>query len=106
MSRKEQRVSNLIVNGVPKYVRCYTTEGTKNETLDCITVVFTKKRVDGQFMYIGASVSGAGFYQHGFTEVPIDSPNYGFLGKKVKFTDLTPELQNRILIEYKEIWNI
>ena len=98
-------MKNLVVNGVPKYIRCYSNQGTKNETLDCITVVFTKKRTSGECMHIGASVTGAGFYQHGFSKTQIDKPTYRHLGRKVKFTELRPELQNRIIDEYRNFWD-
>jgi hypothetical protein len=87
-------------------MRIYNNEGTKNETLDCITAIFTKKRVDKQFMHIGASINGYGFYQHGASENMIDRPSYGHLGKKIGFNDLSPELQKRFMQEYCELWDI
>ncbi|MCL2311496.1 MAG: hypothetical protein FWC41_03240 [Firmicutes bacterium] len=96
---------SVLKNGVPKYVRVYSNEGRKDETLDCITVVFGKKRVNGEFMYIGASKTGSGFYQHGFSDTQIDRPSYGHLGKKIRFEDLDPGLQERIRDEYCEIWD-
>ena len=95
---------SVIKNGVPRYVRVYSNEGTKSETLDCITVVFTKKRINGEFIHIGASKTGSGFYQHDFSNYLIDKPSYGHLGKKIRFEDLEPGLQQMIRDEYCELW--
>ena len=101
-----KRNSNLIVNGVPKYIRCYSNYGTKNETLDCVTVVFTKKRINGEWLHVGASITGVDFYQHGFFTERIDQPRYSHLGKKIEFSELSPELQNIIRDEYSYVWGL
>ena len=95
----------FLEDGTPRYVRVYDNSGTENATLDCITVVFTKKRVDGQFMDVGASKSGYGIYCRGFSDFLIDKPSYKHLGKKIKFQDLTSELQKLILSDYESVWN-
>jgi hypothetical protein len=106
----KDRYKSLVPDGTPRYLRCYTNEGTDDETLDCITVVFTKKRVGstkqrlGDFMYIATSSTGAGFYQHDFSETLIDRPNGKHLGKKIGFTDLTADLQSLIMQEYLDFW--
>ena len=108
MIRKENRRSNLVINGIPRYIRCYSNKGTKNETFDCITVLFTKKSFGRgyrkEFMHIGASVTGSGFYQHGYSDTILDRNGYSHLGKKIDFTGLSPELQKSVMKEYCEIW--
>lgn len=84
-----------------KYLRIYDNLG---RSFDRITVVFTRKRFDGQFMHVAASETGSGFYQHGYSDQHIDRPKYSHLGKKIKFYDLHPDLQTRIKEEYEEIW--
>jgi len=102
----DKRKDSLIVNGVPKYIRCYDNTGTNNETLDCITVVFSKKRIDRQFLHLGSSTTGTGILVHGSTEQPIDFPSYGHLGKKIKFSDLTPKLQKIVMSDYCDLWGL
>jgi hypothetical protein len=92
--------------GVPKWVRCYDNGG---ETFDRYTIVYIKKRVDGQFLYVGASeypFDPQGFGQHGESFWPIDRPTYGHLGKKIPFTDLPPDVQRLVVSDYKAIWEI
>lgn len=51
--------------------------------------------------------TGAGVYMWGETQnLPVDKPKYSQLGKKITFNDLAPELQQRIIEDYKEIWEI
>jgi len=105
MARKIKN-RNLVIDGTtPKYIRCYSNEGRKDETLDCITVVFTKKKMNGQFFYISASKTGSGVYTYGHSDVQIDRPSYGHLGRKIEFSELTKELQRQILPDYCLFWN-
>lgn len=85
-------------NTVPRYLRVYDNGG---ETADRYTVCFTKKRVCGQFMYIGI---GPSFYVHGASNIPIDRPGYSHLGKPISFNGLPIGLRMQVLGEYVEMW--
>jgi hypothetical protein len=71
------------------------------KTLDRYTIVDLdtkqKQRSTGKMVYdfIGASETGAGFYQHG--ECPIGR----HLGKKIPFSSLDEGLQSMVLSEYE-----
>lgn len=100
------RAQQLMPEGIPKWIRCYDNEG---RSLDQYTILFTRKRLSGQFMYIAANAKPfhpQGFGQHDFSDEPIDYPTYGHLGKKIKFTDLPPDVQELVVSDYKEIWEI
>jgi hypothetical protein len=62
------------------------------KSYDRMTVIFKDRpeRQPGTFEAIGASETGEGFYMH-TTAVPGKH-----LGKRVKFADLSPELQNML----------
>ncbi len=99
------RTQNLMPNGIPKYVRCYD----NNETVDRYTVVFGKKKVDGEFWCVGMSAQP--YHPHGVgsrssTVYAIDRPAYGHLGKKIAFLDLPIECQRLVISDYKEIWEL
>jgi hypothetical protein len=73
------------------------------ETLDRYTVFKAYERSERcifdnkekVFPAIGASVTGAGFYQH-------TSASKGkHLGKRIKFEDLDTELQNKLINEFQ-----
>ena len=85
-------------NTVPRYLRVYDNGG---ETADRYTICFTKKRVCGQFMDIGA---GPGHYSHGFNDTLIDRPGYSHLGKPISFNDLPVGVRMKVLAEYVELW--
>lgn len=92
------------VDDTPRYIRCYDNGG---ETFDRYTVLFTRKRVDGQFMYLGMSddpFHPQGFGQHGFSNDIIDRPTYSHLGKKVSFEALPPKVQQLVKHEYEYLW--
>ncbi len=88
----------------PRYVRCYDNGGT---TADRYTVVFTRKRVGGQFMYLGMSpypTHPQGIGMHGFSDVQIDRPRYRHLGKKIRFEDLPETCQQVVRNDYDCLW--
>ena len=70
------------------------------KTLDRITIIFDKEKrhtKDGIiYNCIAASENGSGFYQHS------EGMKGKHLGKKITFDQLTPELQNKLLIELKK----
>jgi hypothetical protein len=68
------------------------------KSYDRITVIFKDRpeKQPGTFEAIGASETGAGFYQH-TTAMP-----GRHLGKRVKFANLSSELQNRLKNEIEE----
>jgi len=111
--KQKERLSSLMPSGVPKYVRVYDNTDTEHESLDCITVVFTghyrKKLQNGRmedFVYLGMSRNTIGFCQHGFAPFQIDKPTYSHLGKKIKFSRLSPECQKAVISTYKSIWDL
>lgn len=87
-----------------KYLRCYDNGGS---TADRYTVVFTRKRVAGQFMYLGMSAHPThpqGIGMHGFSDTHIDRPRYGHLGKKIRFEDLPRACQRVVERDYIDLW--
>lgn len=111
------KVDDLISNGVPKHIRCYSNLGTDKETCDCFTIVFTKKAEtykDGNhtrkayfYLAMGQDIkSPQGFFQHGSCDHIIDKPSSRHLGKPIKFNALSEGHQSAILVEYKALWDI
>lgn len=103
---KTKRQTVLMTNGIPRWIRCYDNGGA---TFDRYTIVFTKKRVNGVFVYVGASehpFDPQGFGQHGESDSPIDRPTYSHLGKRIAFTDLPPDVQRLVVSDYKFIWSL
>ena len=108
---RASRLLPIVANQLtPKYIRCYDNGG---ETADRFTVVFTgkyrHKKTSGSFWYIG--MSGAPYHplgigQHGESNVQIDRPSYGHLGKKIKFLDLSKDCQSLVMNTYKDLWDI
>jgi hypothetical protein len=102
MSRYDQ----LMPNGIPKYLRIYDNGG---ETFDRYTIVFTRKRFNGEFVIIGASGEPChpqGFYQHCNAEQLPDRPVYSHLGKPIEFIDLPHDLKIAVQSEYAALWGI
>ena len=109
MTRKER----LMPNGIPRYIRCYDNE----EFIDRYTVVFSNKRVSGEFMYLGMSsrpFHPQGIGQHGFSKDQIDAPK-GWppvvgrkchLGTRIRFEDLPVDCRDFVLQDYLELWGI
>ncbi len=90
----------------PRYIRCYDNGG---ETYDRYTVLFTKKRVAGQFMYLGMNATPfhpQGFGQHGFSDDLIDRPSYSHLGKRIQFEDLPEDCKKAVMDDYEELWGV
>lgn len=90
----------------PRYIRIYDNGG---ETLDRYTVLFTKKRVDGEFIGLGMSENPAhpqGFGQHFTSAEILDYPQSSHLGKRIKFEDLPEDCQRLVIEDYKDIWEI
>jgi len=121
--KKTERISNLLPNGIPRYIRIYDNGG---ETFDRYTVVFTGKYrgivpyrsrseskysgvTGGQFVHLGMSQNPyhpQGFGQHGFSDTQIDRPTYGHLGRKIKWEDLPADCQRCALATYLDIWGL
>lgn len=97
--------------GIPRWVRCYDNGG---ETFDRYTVVFTKKRqrrggIIGRaaFLYVAMSANPyhpQGFGQHGESDMPIDRPTYGHLGKRIRFEDLPDDCKTVVIEDYMDIF--
>lgn len=106
--KKDERMQNLLPNGMPKYVRCYDNGG---KTFDRYTVVFTGryKKSGRYFEYLGMSAQPfhpQGFGQHGESSRPVDRPTYSHLGKKISFNDLPEDCKQCVLQDYKVNWNL
>jgi len=106
-----QRKGNimLVVNNVPRYVRCYDNGGA---SFHRYTVAFTRryrKTSRDEYYYLGMSehpYDPQGFGQHGFSNTPIDRPKYAHLGKRTAFSDLPDEVRKLVRIVYRVLWNI
>jgi hypothetical protein len=95
------RTENLLPAGIPKWIRCYDNGG---KTFDRYTVVFTRKKDDGQTMYRGMS------------EHPCDPQGYGMwgqqseplggLGKRIQFEELPKDCRQLITVDYEYIWGL
>ena len=100
------RKHNLIPGNIPKWIRCYDLK----ESADRYTVCFTKKKVNGVFMYLGMSENPfhpQGIGMHGESEFqPIDRPTYSHLGKRITFNELPEKCQELVIQDYKDIWNL
>jgi len=91
-------------DGEPVWIRCYDNDG---KTADRYTVVFTRKRTCGQFMFLGMSewpTHPQGFGQHDYSDDQIDRPKYGHLGRKIKFSDLPKECRDLVMQDYALLW--
>jgi len=108
--KKQERINSiapvLLINGkrIPKNLRIYDNGG---KTVDRYTAVFTGnyKGRNGICHYIGFSVP-CEFWQHGDSEVIIDSPSYSHLGKKISFCELPEVSKKSLMEEYCEIWDL
>lgn len=104
---KVDRKNRLLPNGIPKYVRCYDNGG---ETADRYTVVFTGNYA-GREGCDNLGMSAFPFHPYGVCYYDnhnqiIDKPTYSHLGKKIKFTDLSPDAQRCVLKYYNEYWQL
>ena len=105
MNRKQR----LLLNGIPRYIRCYDNGG---ETIDRYTAVFTgnyRKKTGGEFWHLCMSANPyhpQGMGQHGGSNDQIDKPTYSHLGKKINFTDLPADCQKLVLHDYIYLWDL
>ena len=108
--RQRERLARLLPNGVPHYIRCY--DSGENGSFDRYTVVFTGNythKTGGEHWYVGMSehpTHPQGFGQHGSSRDQIDRPNYGHIGKKIRFQDLPIDCQQLVLADYKDLWDL
>jgi hypothetical protein len=123
------RRQRLMPGGVPRYVRCYDSEG---KSFDRYTAVFTGRwfgpshcrwNRDARFKFYPYLAMSAdpfhpqGFGQHGETKnQPADvvgsswgGPAIGrkcHLGRRIHFKDLPPDCRKLVIKDYKAIWNL
>ena len=108
----EARIEKFMPGGIPRYLHCYDNGDRPDATYDRYTIVFTgryRHKTGGDFIHLGSSehpFHPQGFGQHGSSQTQIDSPTYGHLGKKIKFTDLPPDVQKFALGDYKDLWGL
>ena len=91
--------------GEPKMIRVYDNFGTKLETNDRFTIVFTgryRHKTAGEFLYMGANTYG---HYHESNNTQIDRPAYSHLGKKKTFNDLPERVQSAVIATYLDLWN-
>lgn len=91
-----------VIKMIPRYLRIYDNGG---ETYDRYTILFTKRRIDGHFMCLGAShdlVVGSHFDTPEILDYPVSS----HLGKRIEFQQLPEKVRNLVLEDYKDIWGI
>jgi len=107
LKEKSMRVSTLLPNGKPRYIRCYTNNG---QTFDQYTIVFTgqySRKNNGVHRYIKISENPfQGAANTFYSNEIIDDPAYAHLGRKIKFELLPEECQKFVIMEYKSIWKI
>lgn len=109
---KTKRAERLMPNGIPRYVRCYDNAGTKNETCDRYTIVFTHADKFGcRGFYLGSSEfpfhpQGVGQTGESSDGWPIDRPTSAHLGKRIKFEALSPDAQRFVAQIYRECWGL
>lgn len=96
------REQALMPNGVPKWIRCYDNPAFA----DRYTILFTKKRIDGQFLNLSSGHDPRYCSGWGQSDDIIDRPSYGHLGKKIGFTDLPEPVISLVIETYRDIWNL
>ena len=121
MNKKQtQRLSSLLPNNEPKYVRIYDNGGTdaKDGSIDRYTVVFSGNypmKNKGWHNILG--MNGLPYWPQGFCQnmeyrEVIDAPK-GWapaigrkchLGKRISFSELPKDCQHVVLHEYAENW--
>lgn len=87
---------------IPRYIRIYDNGG---ETYDRYTVLFTKKRISGHFMCLSAS-HDLSVGCHFDTMDILDYPSSSHLGNRINFEDLPKKVQQLVVEDYKDIWEI
>lgn len=119
MNRKrlEARRARLLPCGVPRYVRCYDAGA---DQIDRHTVVYTgrflkKKYSNGAlgWPYLGTCGHGASPNQpcdtislSGSWNRPPAMGHKCYLGRRVPWSSLPPELQRAALSDYCELWSL
>jgi hypothetical protein len=124
--RIASRMARFMPKGIPKYVRCYDNGG---RSFDRYTVLLTGKapvlRCGNQteYPYIGMSehpFHPQGFGQHGGHSQPVDTLRPGksgwfwppamgrknHLGKRIPFSELPPDCQKLVIMDYKQAWKL
>lgn len=108
--KNDKRMTALMPNGIPRYVRCYDNGG---ETADRYTVVFCGRythKTGRAFWYVGMNAAPfhpQGIGQHGESNyMPIDKPKYSHLGKKIKFIDLPEDCKTCVINTYTYLWDL
>jgi len=112
---QKDRVSRLLPNGIPRWIRCYDNGG---ETADRYTVVYTGRYGSGFHEFVGMSDNPyhpQGYCQHGgnsnqsidiTTSWPPAIGRKCYLGTRIKFEDLPKDCQEVVLEDYNNLWNI
>lgn len=109
------RREKFMPGGVPKHVRCYDNGGldVPGGTTDRYTVVFTNARclgTGGESPFLSMSESPSSSrgvcLRLSTNRVPIDTPTYGHLGKKIKFEDLPKDCQQEVIADYTDYWRL
>lgn len=117
-TRQQKRVAAILPEGHPKYTRAYDNGG---ESFDRYTVVFTgryRHKTSRQCVYVAMSANPfhpQGFGQHGESDIAPDTNKWGFaptygrkcgLGTRIRFTDLPPDCQAFVLMDYVDLWDL
>jgi hypothetical protein len=120
-TKTQNRITRLMPNGQPRYVRCYDNGG---ETADRFTVCFTGRAAttgDGyRRQFNGLAMCGSpfhpqGFGQHWHAERQPDTNQSGFapaigrkcqLGTRIPFAELPVDCRKLVMQDYREIWNL
>jgi len=123
--KQRDRYTRLVINGIPRYIRCYDNGGA---TADRYTVVMTghyNKENSGGYWYLGMSSNpfhpqGVGTTGNSDRIIPfhpqgvgttgdsdriIDRPSYKHLGKKIKYDSLPAECKTFVMSTYLYLWD-
>jgi hypothetical protein len=113
-----KRLVSLLPKGIPRWIRCYDNGGS---SADRYTVCFTSKagNADGEYSYRAMSEfpfhpQGVGLWcsnknHHCDVNKSGFAPAMGcknHLGKRIPFSELSPDCKQLVMQDYREIWNL
>jgi len=106
--KKSQRKENLLPGDIPKYIRCFD---SGDKFADRYTVIFTHADKFGmQGRTVGIGMSSNPFHPQGvgmhFDYAAHECNGKSGLGKRIKFSDLSPECQRVVKSDYMDYWSL
>lgn len=101
-----KRQTNLMPNGIPRYVRIYDNGGRSFDRYTCLFTGRYKGSRESK-VYLGMSerpYHPQGVGMHGESRETLDARGYSHLGTPVQFTALPDEVQRCIIQTYRGLW--